>query len=111
MLEAGDKWISLESQWVLVYGTPCGPFPFHFFSALRLPARLNQSRSFPRLELFSFYSKGKLFILPPLKKTSVFGTSKRLGKLGTKYLTGPNSNSSLYRYSFTLNGREKEERY
>ncbi|GMN25896.1 hypothetical protein TIFTF001_047761 [Ficus carica] len=35
---------------------------------------------------------------------------KRLGKLGTKYLTGPNSNSSLYRYSFTLNGREKEKR-
>lgn len=24
---------------------------------------------------------------------------KRLGKLGTKYLTRPNSNSSLYRYS------------
>ncbi|KAK4837907.1 hypothetical protein QYF36_009431 [Acer negundo] len=32
---------------------------------------------------------------------------KRLGKLGTKYLTGPNS--CLYRYSLTLNGREKEE--
>ncbi|KAK1548083.1 hypothetical protein Q3G72_027391 [Acer saccharum] len=30
---------------------------------------------------------------------------KRLGKLGTKYLTGP----CLYRYSLTLNGREKEE--
>ena len=34
---------------------------------------------------------------------------KRLGKLGTQYLTGPNS--CLYRYSLTLNGREKEERY
>ena len=34
---------------------------------------------------------------------------KRDGKLVISYLTGPNS--CLYRYSLTLNGREKEERY